>query len=76
MTEIKPFIKCTDIWKDHIPPDKLAAYKQLIDEGQILKHHVLYSRRTGVTVVEYSSTVPHEWIREELRKRCEKLGQN
>ena len=38
-------------------------------EGQILKHHVIYNRTTGSTTIEYYSTIPHEWIREELSKR-------
>ena len=69
MTQVKPFIKCVDFWPVEIPPEKLAAYKQLIAEGQILRHHVLYNRRTGSTTVEYYSTVPHEWVLEELKKR-------
>ena len=69
MEKIKPFIKCVDYWPSHIPPEKLAAYKQLIDEGQILKHHVIYERGTGRTVVEYYAIAPHEWILEELRRR-------
>ena len=70
MTEVKPFIKCVDFWPEHIPDEKLAAYKQLISEGQIRKHHVIYNRRTGSTTVEYYSTVPHEWVREELKRRA------
>lgn len=69
MTEVKPFIKCVDYWPCHIPPEKLSAYKQLIEEGQILKHHVIVNQRAGSTTVEYYSTIPHEWIREELKKR-------
>lgn len=68
MTEVKPFIKCVDFWPEEIPPEKLAAYKQMIKEGQILKHSVVYNRQTGSTTVEYSSTVPHEWILEELAR--------
>ena len=70
MTDVKPFIKCVDYWPEQIPEIKLAAYKQLIDEGQIMKHHVIYERGTGRTVVEYYAIAPHEWIREELRRRC------
>ena len=69
MTEVKPFIKCIDYWPNHIPDEKLAAYKQLIAEGQIRKHHVIVNRRTGSTTVEYYSTIPHEWVLEELKKR-------
>ena len=69
MTKVKPFIKCVDFWPVEIPPEKLASYKLMIAEGQIMKHHVLYNRRTGSTTVEYYSTVPHEWVLEELKKR-------
>lgn len=69
MTKVKPFIQCIDYWPIEIPESKLAAYKQLIAEGQILKHHVIYNRTTGSTTIEYYSTIPHEWIREELSKR-------
>lgn len=70
MTEVKPFIKCVDYWPNHIPPAKLEAYRQLIDEGQIRKHHVIYNRQTGATIVEYYAIAPHEWILEELRRKC------
>ena len=69
MKKIKPFVKCVDFWPVEIPTNKLAAYKQLIAEGQILNHHVIYNRRTGSTTVEYYANQPHEWIREELAKR-------
>ncbi len=69
MTEMKPFIKCVDFWPDGIPPDRLAIYKQFIEEGQIMKHHVLVNKRTHATTVEYYSTIPHEWIRQEMAKR-------
>ena len=71
MTEVKPFIKCIDYWENRIPRRKLAAYKELINTGMIREHHVLVNQRTGSTVVSYSSTVPHEWILEELKKISE-----
>lgn len=70
MTQVKPFIKCIDYWPGEIQPEKLAAYKQLIDEGQITKPHVIYSKRSGSTAVEYDAIAPHEWILEELARRC------
>ena len=69
MTKVKPFIKCVDFWPCHIPPEKLAAYKQLIEEQQIRKHHVIYDRNTCSTTVEYYAIAPHEWILEEMKKR-------
>ena len=68
-TNIKPFIKCVDYWPGHIPPEKLAAYHQLIEDGQILKHHVIYNRTNGSTTVEYSAIAPHEWILQEMARR-------
>ena len=69
MSEVKPFIKCVDFWPDGIPDRKLAIYKQFIAEGQIMKHHVLVNSRTKGTTVEYYSTIPHEWILQEMRQR-------
>ena len=69
MTQVKPFIKCIDYWPAQIPEEKLEAYRQLIEEQQIRKHHVIYDRETGSTTVEYYAIAPHEWILEELRRR-------
>ena len=74
-TVVKPFIRCIDYWQEHIPDEKLAAYKRLISEGQIRKHHVIVNQRTGSTTVEYYSTIPHEWVREELKRRPEHYEQ-
>jgi hypothetical protein len=71
VTEVKPFIKCVDFWPDGIPERKLQIYKQFIQNGQIRKHHVLVNQRTHATTVEYYSTIPHEWIREEMRKEVD-----
>ena len=69
-TKVEPFIKCVDYWPDEIPQKNLRAYKSLIDEGQIVKHHVMFNERTGSTTIEYYSIAPHEWILEELKRRC------
>ncbi|MBR3332755.1 MAG: hypothetical protein IKG23_00525 [Clostridia bacterium] len=76
MTQVKPFIKCVDFWPDGIPPDRLAIYKQFIEEGQILKHHVLVNRRTHATTVEYYAIAPHEWIRHEMARRLSERRDN
>ena len=70
MTIIKPFIDCVDYWPHEIPPEALAAYKALIDEGQILKRHVTYNKTTGSVLVKYQSNQPHEWVLQELSKRA------
>ena len=71
MTEVKPFIKCVDYWPGHIPPDRLEIYRQMVEEGQIRKHHVTYGRKSGCTVVEYFAIAPHEWILDEMKRRTE-----
>ena len=58
-----------DTWTRQIPDNKLAAYRALIDEGQIRVHHVIYNRHTGSTTVEYYAIAPHEWILQEMAKR-------
>ena len=69
MTQVKPFIKCVDFWPDGIPERKLQIYKQFIADGQIRQHKVLVNMRTHATTVEYYSTIPHEWIRQEMARR-------
>jgi len=73
MEPVRPFLKCVDYWPGKIPPLHLAAYKAMISKGQILKQHVIYNRATGSTTVEYYSTVPHEWIRQEMKKIVKEL---
>ena len=70
MPEVKPFIHCVDYWPGQIPPAKRKAYRELIDEGQILKHNVIVNQATGTTAVEYYAIAPHDWIRDELAKRA------
>ena len=60
-----------DVWRMHIPDHKLAAYKQLLDDGVITDPHVVYDRKDRTTTVEYSSELPRETILEELKKRSE-----
>ena len=75
MEQIKPFIKCTDFWPGQIPPEKLQIYKDMIKEGQILKHSVIYNRSTGSVTVEYSAIAPHEWILQQMKQRSPKPEQ-
>ena len=75
MEQIKPFIKCVDFWPGQIPPEKLQIYKEMIQEGQIKKHSVIYNRSTGSTTVEYSAIAPHEWMIQNMRQRAPKSEQ-
>ena len=63
-------MKFFDTWRRHIPPDKLNAYRSLIDEGRIRDVHVTYVRPIEETIVEYEAEDPHEMILEELKRRC------
>ena len=69
MTQIKPFIKCVDFWPEGIPDRKLQIYKDMIADGQIRQHKVLVNQCTHAVTVEYYSTVPQEWIRQEMARR-------
>ena len=60
-----------DTWSMRIPDNKLAAYQALISEGVVRNHHVTYERMTGRTTVEYCADMPHEMVREELKKRSQ-----
>lgn len=62
-------MRCKDTWTRHIPPEKLAAYKQLIDEGVIRNQHVIYARKERITIVEYDSELDHQDVLNELKKR-------
>ena len=60
---------CKDTWKKKIPDNKLCAYKQLIDIGLISISKVVYERGSGITTVEYNSTVTYAEVKDELRRR-------
>ena len=66
MTTVEPEIRCSDYWPRGIPKDKLRAYDAMIRAGQITKPHVVVNQATGSMAVTYSSTIPHEWIRQEM----------
>lgn len=68
MTTVKPHVKCIDYWPVHIPDICLAAYKVMIDHKQIKRHRVIFNQMRGSTIVEYESTIPHDWILQELRE--------
>ena len=67
-------MRLKDTWTKHVPPEKQAAYKQLIAEGIISNPHVVYARQEGVTLIEYDSDLSHEIVISELKKRMK--GEN
>jgi hypothetical protein len=64
----QPEIHCVDYWPDGIPPHALSAYKTMIDAGQITRRTVTVNRARGSVMVDYLSTIPHEWIRQEMAR--------
>ena len=61
-------IACCDLWPPgRLSPLKLAAYKRLINDGVIRIRRVVHHPRTGFTVVDYLSQLPHAWTLSLLR---------
>lgn len=58
----------SDTWNRHIPDNKLAAYKSLIDSDEINILVVMYYRNERKTVVEYESNKTHKEILNKLKK--------
>lgn len=62
-----------DTWTKHIPQEKLEAYKCLLEEGIINNVHVLYVRKSKITVVEYDSNLSRPELTETMRGISEKV---
>lgn len=66
LTTVKPEIPCIDYWPRGIPSTKLAAYRAMIDAGQITRPRCVVQKATGSCAVSYASTIPHDWLRQEM----------
>jgi capsule polysaccharide modification protein KpsS len=62
-----------DTWTKHIPQEKLEAYKCLLEESIINDVHVLYVRKSKITVVEYDSNLSRPELTETMRGISEKV---
>ena len=62
---------CTDVWRKRIPPKKLEVYRQMLDEGLIMKPYVVYQMNLGFTFVEYDTDYTLDGIRAEMKRRSE-----
>lgn len=52
---LKPTIVCCDLWPPGtLTDDKMAAYRRLIDLGDIRIRRVIHHKTTGYTTVDYS----------------------
>lgn len=70
---VKPFIFYADVWKRNmLNHSKMQAYKQMELEEQIQVIKITFSRTAQLVVIEYKTTMPHEWVLEELKKRVVK----
>jgi len=64
-----PFIPCVDLWPPGTLTDaKRAAYKQLINKGDIKIRKTVYHKGSGYITVDYLSNLPHEWTLGRLRE--------
>ena len=51
---LQPTIVCCDLWPPHtLTDEKMAAYKRLIDLGDIRIRRVVHHKATGYTTVDY-----------------------
>ena len=67
---VKPMLPYADVWwRNHLDQTRMSAYKQLEQERQLEIKKVTYNKTEDRVVIEYLTTVPHEWILEELKKR-------
>ena len=63
-------IPCCDLWQPgQLSAHKMDAYKALRETGEIRIKRVTYSKETGFVIVEYWSTLPHEWTLDALRAK-------
>ena len=65
----EPTFPCCDLW----PPGtlsaaKMAAYKQMMREREIVLREVTVFKGSGHITVEYVSCIPHDWILDRLRQ--------
>ena len=58
--------RITDVYMERIPPIRMLHYCVLIGYGAIRNQNVIYNRSTGMTIVEYDSSLPKATIEEVL----------
>lgn len=71
MSEAMAEITCVDYWPHGISRERLGAYKAMMDAGQITDQRAVMNKSTGSVLVQYRSTVPQEWIRQEMARIAE-----
>lgn len=65
-------IYCCDLWPPGTLTDnKMQAYRELMDRGEIQLRNVTVHKRNGIVIVEYDSGLPHAWTLERLSEIAE-----
>ena len=74
---VKPFLFYADVWnRERLDQTRMNAYKEMESENQIQILKVMFSKKDQIVVIEYKSTMPHEWVLDDLKKRvAEKMEQ-
>lgn len=71
-TIVEPILPYADVWwRNDLDQTRMDAYSQLEKEGQMKIDKITFNKEENMVVVEYRTTIPHEWILEELKKRVQ-----
>ena len=71
---VRPNIQCADVWnREDLDSLRMGAYKELEAANQIWIDKITYNKESGMVVVEYRSTVPHEMILMDLKGLIESV---
>ena len=71
-TIVEPILPYADVWwRNDLDQTRMDAYTQLEKEGQLKIEKITFNKEQAMVVVEYRTTIPHEWILEELKKRVQ-----
>ncbi len=68
LNTIAPSILCADTWpREKLDSLRMATYKELEKAGLIRIQRVRYCRSSHLVAIEYLSTVPIRWARDQMR---------
>ena len=69
-TIAEPMMPYADVWwRNDLDKTRMDAYAELEKEGQLKINKITYNKENEMVIVEYRTTIPHEWILEELKRR-------
>ena len=64
-----------DVWsRDKLDSLRMGAYREMESSNQIWIDKVSFNKVAGIVVIEYRSTIPHEWILDEMKKMVESVS--